>query len=162
MALAGTGQLAEAQVELAAVEAARLAAPEGMKRVLNPARDVLLIASRVLGAAIAEAQGDMTTAIQRLEQAVQVEDELRYNEPSDWHYPVRHSLGAVLLAAGLPAEAEAVYLEDLRRNPENGWSLVGLSQSLRQQGKGTEAGEVEERLREAFRYADVTPQSSRY
>lgn len=162
MALAGTGQLAEAQIELAAVEAARVAAPEGMKRVLNAARDVLLIASSVLGAAIAEAQGDMATAIQRLEEAVQVEDELRYNEPSDWHYPVRHTLGAVLLAAGLPAEAEAVYREDLRRNPDNGWSLLGLSQSLRQQGKDTEAGEVEERLREAFQYADVTPQSSRY
>ena len=35
--------------------------------------------------------------------------------------------GRSLLKAGQPAEAEAVYREDLRRWPDNGWSLFGLA-----------------------------------
>ena len=67
-----------------------------------------------------------------------MQDAQRYNEPPTWHYPVRQSLGAVLLAAGRPADAEAVYREDLRRNRENGWSLFGLAKSLEAQQKSEE------------------------
>lgn len=162
VALAHTGNLEGARAELAAVEAARAAMPADAIRGNSPAKALLGIASSVLEAAIAEAQGDKDAAIRRLRQAVAAEDELRYDEPADWYYPVRHSLGAVLLAAGRPAEAEVVYREDLRRNPENGWSLLGLAQSLRAQGKGDEVRAVDDRLRRAFRYADVTPQSSRF
>ena len=49
-----------------------------------------------------------------LEHAVRLEDALVYTEPSEWHSPPRHALGAVLLEAGRPAEAETVYWEDLR------------------------------------------------
>ena len=69
-----------------------------------------------------------------------------FTEPPPWYFPVRQSLGAVLLEAGRPAEAEAVYREDLRRNPDNGWSLFGLAQSLRAQGKTAEAEQVEVRF----------------
>jgi len=75
---------------------------------------------------------------------------------------VRQSLGAVLLQGRRPAEAEAVYREDLRRNPENGWALFGLAQSLRAQGKTSDAGAVEERFRKAWAQADVTLTSSRF
>ena len=57
---------------------------------------------------------------------MRLEDALIYTEPPDWHAPVRHWLGAVLLEAGRPAEAEVVYWEDLKRNRENGWALFGL------------------------------------
>ncbi len=66
---------------------------------------------------------------------VQIEDTIPYDEPPGWHAPVRQTLGAVLLAAKLPAEAEAVYREELQRNPRNGWSLYGLAQALRAQGR---------------------------
>jgi hypothetical protein len=75
---------------------------------------------------------------------------------------VRQHLGAVLLEGGRPAEAERVYLEDLARFPENGWSLLGLAASLRAQGKDGAAAEVERRRAAAWAASDVTPQASRY
>ena len=81
-------------------------------------------------------------------------------EPPAWFYPVRHNLGAALLAAGRAAEAEAVYREDLRQYPQNGWSLFGLAQSLQAQGRRTEAADVQRRFGEAWRHADVTITSS--
>ena len=56
-----------------------------------------------------------------------------------WYYPIRHSLGAVLLQAGRAEEAETAYREDLKRFPENGWALFGLMQALRAEGKAAEA-----------------------
>jgi predicted Zn-dependent protease len=79
-------------------------------------------------------------------------DNLIYNEPADWQGPVRQSLGAVLLAAGRPAEAEAVFWPDLRRNRENGWAWSGLLQSLRDQGR--QAAPVEGRFRQAWSRSD--------
>lgn len=67
--------------------------------------------------------------------AVEAEDGLRYNEPPDWKIPGRHFLGAELLEAGQYSEAEKVYLEDLKKNPENGWSLKGLSLCQEKLGK---------------------------
>ena len=72
--------------------------------------------------------GRAAYAVAHLERTVEREDAMHYNEPADWLYPVRHSLGAVLLASGQAAKAAVVYREDLRRNPENGWSLYGLMQ----------------------------------
>ncbi len=86
---------------------------------------------------------------------------LIYQEPSDWHAPVRLNLGAVLLQAGRPDEAEAVYWEDLRNNPGTGWSLFGLLQSLKAQGKTDEAELVERRFRDAWKDADITLKASR-
>jgi predicted Zn-dependent protease len=86
---------------------------------------------------------------------VAIEDELPYDEPPGWHMPVRQSLGALLLEAGRPADAEAVYREELRRNPENGWSLFGLSKALLEQGRDEEAAAVNARFREAWAHADI-------
>ncbi len=85
----------------------------------------------MLAGEIAAARGNYDAAIAHLERAVRLEDGLVYTEPSEWHYPPRHALGAVLLEAGRAGEAETVYWEDLRRNPENGWALFGLLQALR-------------------------------
>lgn len=87
---------------------------------------------------------------------------MSYMEPPDWHYPIRHSLGAVLLRANKPAEAERVYREDLQRFPENGWSLAGLAASLRAQNRVAEADQVDARLRAAWLKADVKPVASRF
>lgn len=79
---------------------------------------------------IAARQRDYDRAIASLGEAVRLEDGLAYIEPPDWGLPARHMLGAVLLEADRPGEAETVYWEDLRRNPESGWALFGLAQSL--------------------------------
>jgi hypothetical protein len=94
--------------------------------------------------------------------AMKLEDALNYTEPPDWYYPIRHSLGVVLLRAGKAADAEQIYREDLVRFPENGWALYGLGQSLRAQGKAAEADKVAARLTLAWAKADITLKASRF
>jgi tetratricopeptide (TPR) repeat protein len=123
---------------------------------------LLTIAEEILKGEMAAEQGDYKSAISHLERAVRLEDGLVYNEPSDWYFPVRHVLGAVLLEAGFPAEAEVVYWEDLRRNPKNGYSLFGLEQSLQAQGKVEIAEVANQRFKRAWKDADVVLKTSRY
>ncbi|MCU0974750.1 MAG: hypothetical protein MUC71_00360 [Steroidobacteraceae bacterium] len=119
------------------------------------------IAERTVTAELALARDDSATAIAALREAVGIEDRIPYDEPPGWHAPVRQTLGATLLAMGKPAEAEAVYREELRRNPENGWSLKGLEQSLLAQRKDSEAREVGQRFAAAWSNADVSLEGSR-
>lgn len=128
----------------------------------NTGRDILSIAQEVLGGEIAASKKNYDAAIAHLERAVRLEDALVYTEPAEFHYPPRHALGAVLLEAGRPAEAETVYWEDLRRNRENGWALFGLMQALKAQGKNDEAALVEARFKKAWSRADVTLTASRF
>ena len=101
-------------------------------------------------------------AIAYLEKAVRLEDALVYTEPSEFHLPPRLALGAILLEAGQPTEAETVYWEDLRRNRNNGWALYGLIQALRAQKKDDQARLIEARFKKAWERADVTLQASRF
>ncbi|WP_129776845.1 hypothetical protein [Peristeroidobacter soli] len=129
---------------------------------LNLADSVLRVAVEVLDGEFAAAQGNYDVAIAHLDRAVRYHDNLVYTEPDDWHQPVRHVLGAVLLDAGRPAEAEAVYWEDLRRNPNNGWSLFGLSKALQAQNKPDQAKLIEADFKKAWANADVTLTASRF
>jgi tetratricopeptide (TPR) repeat protein len=119
-------------------------------------------AVEVLAGEIAAARGNFDQAVLHLDRAVRLEDGLVYTEPSEFHYPPRHALGAVLLEAGRPAEAETVYWEDLRRNRENGWALFGLLQALRAQNKTADAALTEARFKTAWARADVTLLASRF
>jgi len=74
---------------------------------------------------------------------------------------VRHHLGAALLLADRPSEAEAVYRADLLRYPDNGWALTGLIRSLRAQQKDDQAAEAEDRFKKAWAHADFIPSASR-
>ncbi|GAB3385426.1 tetratricopeptide repeat protein [Lysobacter fragariae] len=113
------------------------------------------IAERTLAGELASARGDRAAGIAALREAVLIEDKIPYDEPPGWHSPTRHTLGAMLLADGKAAEAEAVYREELKRNPENGWSLFGLAQSLRAQKRSAEADEVDRRFTKAWEHADI-------
>ncbi|CAB1082345.1 hypothetical protein D1AOALGA4SA_9970 [Olavius algarvensis Delta 1 endosymbiont] len=123
---------------------------------------MLTIAREILSGEIAAAKKDYTIAIARLSRAARLEDSLIYNEPPDWYYPVRHTLGAVLLEAGYPKEAEVVYWQDLRRYRDNGYSLFGLWQSLKAQGRRTEARQTEAKFRQIWAKADFSLSSSRF
>jgi tetratricopeptide (TPR) repeat protein len=163
MAFARKGKYNEAKAELARLAA--IASDKQLEPVmvgLNAAVPVLKVAAEALAGELAYEQGDYATAIRHLEKAVEMEADFTYDEPPPFHYPVRQSLGAVLLAAGRPSEAEKVYREDLKQNPENGWSLFGLLQSLRAVGNTELAAEVESRFREAWKHADVILTSSRF
>ena len=97
----------------------------------NKAKDVLGVAGHVIEARIATANGKKDEAIDHWRKAVEIQDSLNYTEPADWYYPVRESLGAALLNAGKPTEAEQVFRADLQQNPRNPRSLFGLMESLR-------------------------------
>lgn len=156
VALTALNRLDEARTEQAAFAAATAAVPKESSFGNNPSTQILTIATSVLAGEMAAKVGHLDEAIANLQAAVQVEDGLRYDEPPDWIQPARHTLGAVLLRSGRAVEAEAVYREDLRRYPENGWSLYGLSRALRKQGRQAEAVAVERRFRRAWKDADVT------
>jgi len=128
----------------------------------NTGLAVLSIAQEVLAGEIAAQKKDYDRAVPHLERAVRLEDALVYTEPAEFHFPPRQALGAVLLEAGRPAEAETVYWEDLKRNRENGWSLFGLTQALKAQGKNADAALAEARFKKAWAKADVTIASSRF
>lgn len=129
---------------------------------INTTQDLMQIAARVLEGELAAKRGNYNQAIQLLKEAVAIEDGLNYNEPPDWFFPVRQNLGAVLLEAEKPIKAEKIYREDLKKFPKNGWSLFGLWQSLKAQGKGEQAEKVREKFRKAWQYADVKLTSSRF
>lgn len=158
------GQRDAANTELAVVTA--LAKSDAMKQLTLPsfatAATMLEIASNILGGELAAADGKTDDAIMLLQQAVKIQDGLAYTEPPPWFYPARHNLGAVLLEANRPVEAEAVYREDLHQYPYNGWTLVGLSKSLYAQHKDVEATEIESRAAEALKSADVRITASRF
>jgi len=162
LALAATGKLDAAEREQA--EVARLAAAVPADRIIGdnqPAKRHLELAATELAGDIAARRGRTDDAVQQLEAAVRLEDGLPYTEPPPWWRPARQVLGAVLLRSGRAPEAESVYREDLRRNPENGWSLFGLSRSLRDRDP-QESARAEARFRKAWARADVELESSRF
>ena len=162
-AFVATGDVAAAERELAALVAAL--PDKSLDQPLfspNTGRAILSIGVPVLAGEIAAARGEFPNAIARLEEAVRLEDALVYTEPSEWHSPPRLALGAILLEAGRPAEAETVYWEDLRRGRDNGWALFGVVQALRAQGKDAQAAIAEARFKKAWARADITLTASRF
>ncbi|HUG43241.1 MAG TPA: hypothetical protein VMN76_03265, partial [Acidobacteriota bacterium] len=165
IALTALGRLEEAGRELD--ELTKIVADPALEELpasfsANSAQAILRIAPEVLAGERAAKEGDYDAAIAHLEKAVRFEDSLIYTEPPDWHYPIRHSLGAVLLEAGRAEEAEVVYWDDLKKNPDNGWSLFGLMQALKAQGKDEESRFVEARFRKVWSRADVELNASRF
>jgi len=157
VAYAAKGQWAEAQAALDTVTAIDTETPEN-----SDGKTALSIAVHALSGEIATRRGDLETGTHHFREAAKIEDGGLYFEPPKWFYPIRHSLGAALLKSNQHAEAEKVYREDLRRFPENGWSLFGLAQALQAQGKNREAAAAEARFRRAWASTDVTLTASRF
>ena len=147
----------EAQAALGTVTAVAAATPDGAD-----GKTALSIAVHALSGEIATRRGDLEEGINHFREAAKIEDAGLYYEPPKWYYPIRHSLGAALVKAGHHPEAEKVYREDLRRFPENGWSLFGLAQALRAQGKQKDATAAEARFRKAWPDTDVVLTASRF
>jgi len=163
LAFTATGRLDDAVKEQASVTTIAAAMPPD--RILGdntPAVGLLNLAANTLAGEITAKRSQTDEAIRFLEEAVRIQDGLPYTEPPPWYYPVRQSLGAILLAAGRAKEAEMVYREDLKRNPENGWSLYGLRQSLRAQKKISEVLAVNKRFHKAWARADIKLTASRF
>lgn len=159
LALAASGKVSDAEAEYKIVSQAEAATPEEVvfaMPVNNKAKDIMKIAERVLGAKIALVNKDPNGAIAMLREAVAVQDTLKYDEPPDWFFPVRESLGAALLLNKNAPDAEKIFRDDLERNPRNPRSLYGLNQALKAQGRDYDAGFVEKQFQSSWK----GPQSS--
>ncbi len=128
----------------------------------NAAADVVAVAQAMAEGELAFREGKPELAFLKLREAVKMEEQLSYDEPPGWMQPVRHALGALLLADGRHAEAEAVYRADLQRHPNNAWSLLGLQQALGLQGNLAAAQDLTPRVTAAWARADVKPIASCY
>ena len=157
LAYGAQGNLREAQVEQAAVVA--LKDDESLKTLgissVNFASAIVAIASDVLAGDLAMRQRRGAEAARHFASAVAREDSLIYMEPPDWPIPVRQLQGAAMLELGRLREAEAAFRDDMKKFPENGWSLSGLLASLQRQGRQGEAATVQTRLDQAWRNADT-------
>lgn len=163
MAYTATGNLPAARQELASLQG--YAADTTLRPLLvwetNSSLDLIGIAAFTLEAELLAHERQYDRAIERLRKAAAIEDGLNYQEPPDWFFSVRHSLGHVLVQAKKFAEAEQVYLEDFKTFPENGWALRGLYSSLVGQQKHQEAEAVRQRFEKAWQWADIKITSSR-
>jgi tetratricopeptide (TPR) repeat protein len=152
VALAANGQHENAVREQSTFEAARARVPAATPWQNNRAVDILGVAAEALAGRLA---GSAAASIPHWERAVALQDALGYDEPPGWYYPVRESLGAGLLRAGRPADAETVFREGLRRGPRNGRMLFGLLESLKAQKNLQGAEWVSREFQAAWRHADA-------
>jgi tetratricopeptide (TPR) repeat protein len=149
------GDLKRAELERATLASAIARVPAHAPFGFNSARAILNLAAAVVDARMASAKGDRNAAIDHWKKAVEIEDGLNYDEPPDWFYPVRESLGGALLLDGQYGEAEKVFRADLARNPRNGRSLFGLLESLKAQNKKADAEWVQQAFEAAWKNAEV-------
>ena len=126
----------------------------------HPAARLVGVLSNILEGEIARMGGDLPGSIKFFETAVKLDDELEYDEPEPLPFPARHWLGAALLEAGKPVDAEAVYRADLKDHPHNGWSLLGLQIALKDQGKSSP--EVDADLKASWARSDTWIRASRF
>jgi tetratricopeptide (TPR) repeat protein len=169
VAHAALGQIAEAEAHETLFHAAWKLVPETRLLHNNRCVDLLGIAAEMLVGEIAYRKGEFDAAFAHLRRSVALDDALPYDEPWGWMQPTRHALGALLLEQGRVDEAEAVYREDLGLggtlprssiHPDNVWSLKGLYDCLKRQGKLAEAAMLKPRLDVAFARADVSISAS--
>ncbi|MFN3515097.1 MAG: tetratricopeptide repeat protein [Phenylobacterium sp.] len=161
-AAANTGDRATALADRTALAALTEADYSPFDAFGVPAKAMTQVALAMLDGEIARLDGNLDAAIVSFRRAQEIERRLPYTEPAYWHQPVAHYLGAALMQAGRPAEAEAVYRDSLKHYRRDGWALFGLAQALEAQGKAAEAAQATAAHKEAFRLADVTLTSSRF
>ena len=158
VALAARGKIPDAEAlekQLAAIEKSTSRDEVFMPPIENRTWQVFQIADDILAARIAAGKGDKPAAIRLLRDAVAGQDKLLYDEPADWYYPVRESLGSMLLQSGDAKAAEQVFREDLEQNPRNPRSLYGLAEALHRQQRDYEASWIKQQFQSAWQGADV-------
>jgi tetratricopeptide (TPR) repeat protein len=171
VASASLNEVANAEAERAAFLAARERVPQTRMLFNNSCLDILAIAEAMMTGEIEYRKGNHDLAFEHLRRAVELDDNLPYDEPWGWMQPTRHALAALLMEQGRLGEAEAIYRADLgldntlRRacqHPGNVWSLHGLHECLTRRGETVEAAHIKRQLDIAVARADVPIKASCY
>lgn len=169
VAHAASGNVDAAEEEARHFDAALARVPPSRYVFNNTCLDILAVAAEMMRGEIAYRKGQFDLAFSRLRKAVELDDNLPYDEPWAWMQPTRHALGALLLEQGRVEEAEAVYRADLGldetlaracQHPENIWSLHGFHECLVSRGLHSEARIIKQRLDIATAWTDVKVESS--
>ena len=164
----GYAHLRMGEADLAAVYRDRvLAAAESIPddvliRNRHTAAQLLGITGAILEGEILREEGRLEDAIDAFERAVEIHEGLNYDEPEPLNFGAHHWLGAALLEAGRPTDAEATYRASLEMHPHNGWSVFGLEQALRAQGRTAEAEEANAWFRDVWSDADTVIRGSHF
>jgi tetratricopeptide (TPR) repeat protein len=155
-AFAANGKASAAEREATLLdELADSPAVKAVDSPIFPSNQVLAVARHLARAGVCGVRGDHDGMIAKLRAAVEAEHALPYMEPAFWIYPTRQTLAGALLRLGRAAEAEAEFRKDLEEFPRNGWSLFGLAESLRKQGKPDAAAMVEREFATAWAGSEV-------
>lgn len=162
MAFIRKGNSKEAREELDAIKTLKddPELKDFMGSFQNSTGAIAEVSYAVIAGELAALEGNTDKAIEHLRNAVKLEDQLVYSEPPAWYIPTRQNLGAILMKKGEFAGAETIYRQDLGRLRQNGWSLMGLYQSLQAQGKDAEAMEIKREFDKAWKDADISIESS--
>ncbi len=155
MAYSSLGKVDDGAREFAAFQKACAAVPESRHLGNNQTLDILAVGLPLAEGELEYRRGNHDRAFALLREAARRDDVLRYDEPWGWMQPVRHALGALLLEQGGIDEAEAVYRDDLKRHPGNGWALTGLAECLERDGRLADAAKVRGEVQTAWARADT-------
>lgn len=164
MAFAKTGDLLQAEQWLKHLQAKK---EDSILKILfapyeSSPYECAIVAENILKAVILFGQKKVDESLTYLQKAVAAEDKLLYTEPKLWMTPARQYLGSYLLQLRRFKEAEKIYRQDLVMSPGNGWSLLGLYQTLKAEHKDSEPGKLKELYLASFSKADVLPNASVY
>ena len=163
MAYLGKKDIPKAKAELEKLEV--LAQDERLKDLtiwqINSLETIVDIARKVLKGEILASEGNYHESIELLTQAVALEDGLNFQEPPDWFFSVRHTLGAVQIEAGDYADAVKTFEEDLKVLPKNGWAQHGLRLAYQNLNDREMVNQLDEDLARSWATADVEITTSR-
>ncbi|MCW9711708.1 hypothetical protein LQ318_02220 [Aliifodinibius salicampi] len=126
----------------------------------HPAQKLLGVLGYILEGEIFRKDKSYIKAVKAFEEAVTIYDQFEYSEPEPLPFSPRHWLGSVLIDMGDYSKAEEVYRRQLEHHPNNGWSLFGLKEALKRQGKPEE--EVENDFLESWKRSEVWIESAQF
>ena len=104
---------------------------------------------------LAVQDGKAAEGIDMLKKALEMENRsFQHGDPINYPRPVYESLAWAYLTAKQPTEAEAVLLNGIKREPDNGFGIAMLTEALAAQGRRSEALEQYAKLAEVWQHAD--------